>query len=212
MDWREKTIQNVFGGNRQRFEQAYQEAVNEAISEAVSWKDIALTATVLPSLEDATQELIEQSLGYLPHLAVRLPYEPYLRALLHLKNQGQLSAEAFVRETEAHCQLIRNADMAHYADPEPAPRFQSMYSDFFHLYGIKAKARLSRLLGYEPALEHSLAAELWLWEIMARDTIRLPESLTAVDYKALTIIRYREILLSQGRAAADASPLFKPFQ
>ena len=212
MDWREKTIQNVFGGNEQKFEKAYNEAAQEAIAEAVSWKDIALSTTVLPNLEDATQELIEQRLGYLPHLAIRLPYEPYLRALLQQKNQGQLSTEAFVGETQAHCQLIRNADMAHYADPEPAHQFQSMYAEFFHLYGIKAKARLSRFLGYEPALEHSLSAELWLWEIMARDTIRLPESFTAVDYKALTIIRYREVLLSQGRAAADASPLFKPCQ
>lgn len=120
MDWREKTIQNVFGGNEQKFEKAYNEAAQEAIAEAVSWKDIALSTTVLPNLEDATQELIEQRLGYLPHLAIRLPYEPYLRALLQQKNQGQLSTEAFVGETQAHCQLIRNADMAHYADPEPA--------------------------------------------------------------------------------------------
>ncbi|MFN8343993.1 MAG: hypothetical protein U0X91_03260 [Spirosomataceae bacterium] len=210
MDWREKTILNVFGGNEQKFDKAFNEAAREAIAEAVSWKDIALSTTVLPNLEGAAQELIEQHLGYLPHPAVLLPYEPYLRALLAQKNQGQLSAEAFVGETQMHCQLIRNVDMAHYADPEPAHQFQSMYADFFHLYGIRAKARLSRFLGYEPAIEHSLMAELWLWEIMARDTVRLPDNPTAVDYKALTIIRYREVLLSQGRAAADALPL-KPF-
>ena len=65
MDWHQKTIQNVFGGNEQRFKQAYQQAVTEAISEAVSWKDLALNATVLPNLEEQTKDLIERRLGYL---------------------------------------------------------------------------------------------------------------------------------------------------
>jgi len=208
MDWRKQTIENVFGGDEKRFEKAYQTAVTEAINEAVTWKDLALNATVLPHLEDATHHLIEQRLGYLPHPSVSLPYIPYLKALLQQKNQGQLSSEAFHYESETHCRLLRNADMAYYSDLEPPPHFQSMYTDFFYLYGFKAKMRLHRFLGYEPALEHSLMAELWLWEIMARDTIILPESPTAVDFKALTIIRYRELLLSQGKTAADASPLF----
>ncbi|WP_028524522.1 hypothetical protein [Runella limosa] len=211
MEWREKTIQNVFGGDEKRFEQAYQEAVKEAISEAISWKDLALNATVLPDWESATKDLIERRLGYLPHPAVSLPFEPYLRALLQQYRQGILSSEAFTHEAEAHIQLIRNADMAHYAFTEAAPHFVQSYQKMVEIFGLKAKERLTRFLGYEPRLEHSLMAELWLYDLMIRDTIRLPAHLTAVDFKALTIVRYREHLLTQGQAAAEASPLLGTF-
>jgi hypothetical protein len=207
MDWREQTIQNVFGGNEKRFEKAYQQAVTEAISEAVSWKDLTLNATVLPDLESAAKDLIERRLGYLPHPAVTLTYEPYLRALLQNYHQGTLSSDAFTEQAEEHLKLIRNADMEHYSSPEPAPHFVQSYQKMFGIYGQQVKERLTRFLGYEPRLEHSLMAELWLFDLMARDTLRLPEGLTAVDFKALTIIRYRELLFSQGKATADASPL-----
>lgn len=209
MDWRQQTIQNVFGGNEQRFKQAYQQAVTEAISEAVSWKDLALHATVLPNLEGQAKDLIERRLGYLPHPAVTLHYEPYLRALLQSYHQGTLSSDAFTEQAEEHLKLIRNADMQHYSSPEPAPHFVQSYQKMFGIYGGKVKERLTRFLGYEPRLEHSLMAELWLFDLMARDTVRLPDGLTAVDFKALTIIRYREILLSQGLTDANDSPLFK---
>ena len=211
MDWRQQTIQNVFGGNEKRFEKAYQEAVTEAISEAVSWKDLALSATVLPNLEDQTKDLIERRLGYLPHPAVTLSYEPYLRALLQSYHQGTLSSDAFTEQAEEHLKLIRNADMQHYSSPVPAPHFVQSYQKMFGNYGGKVKERLTRFLGYEPRLEHSLMAELWLFDLMARDTPQLPKGPTAVDFKALTIIRYREILLSQGKAAADVSPLLGAF-
>lgn len=207
MDWREKTIQNVFGGDEKRFEKAYQEAVTEAISGAVSWKDLALNATVLPNLEDQTNDLIERRLGYLPHPSVTLPYAPYLRALLQRYHQGTLTADAFTHEAEEHLKLIRNADMQHYSSPEPAPHFVQSYQKMFGLYAKKTKERLVRFLGYEPDLKHSLMAELWLWDVMDMDTIRLPDGPTAVDFKALTIIRYREILFSKGKEPADASPL-----
>lgn len=207
MDWRQQTIQNVFGGNEQRFEKAYQEAVNEAISEAVSWKDLALNATVLPNLEEQTKDLIERRLGYLPHPAVTLRYEPYLRALLQSYHQGTLSSDTFTEQAEEHLKLIRNADMQHYSSPHPAPHFVQSYQKMFSIYGSKVKERLTCFLGYEPDLKHSLMAELWLFDLMARDTVRLPDGPTAVDFKALTIIRYREILLSQGKATADVSAL-----
>ncbi len=207
MDWQEHTLQHVFGGNEKRFEKAYQEAVTEAISEAISWKDLTLNATVLPDLESAAKNLIERRLGYLPHPAVTLPYAPYLRALLQNYHQGTLSADAFTEQAEEHLKLIRNTDMQHYSSREPAPHFVQSYQKMFGIYGLQVKERLTRFLGYEPRLEHSLMAELWLFDLMARDTPQLPEGLTAVDFKALTIIKYREILFTQGKQEADAFPL-----
>ncbi|RDB07844.1 hypothetical protein [Runella aurantiaca] len=211
MNRREQTIKTVFGGNEGRFEEAYEAAAQEAIQQAVSWKDIDLSAKVLPDLETQTKDLIEGYLGYLPHPSAGLRYEPYLRALLLRHQQGGLSEEEFRLQAEEHIKLIRNADVAPYRDPIYSPSQYDHYRETFVPYGQRVKDRLARFLGYEPQLEHSLVIELWLRNMLSMDTIQWPNCLTVVDYKALTIIRYREILLTQGQAAADASPFFKQF-
>lgn len=206
MDWRQQTIQNIFGGDEKKFEKAYDEAAREAISEAVSWNDLQLNATVLTDLEETTQNFIENRLGYMAHRAVRLRFEPYLRALIQNYRQGVLSADEFSDQADEHIKLIRNQDMEHYSSLDHSEHYKDMYERLFNLYGLQAKERLTRFLGYEPELKHSLMAELWLWDIMSQD-IRLGEKITAIDYKAITIIRYREILFSEGKVAADDSPL-----
>lgn len=58
-----------------------------------------------------------------------------------------------------------------------------------------------------PELKHSLVAEMWLRTVYANDTVALLEDATPIDYKVITLIRYREILLSQGKEAADNWPV-----
>ncbi len=211
MDWRAQTIQNIFGGDEQRFEKAYDEAALEAIREAISWDDLNLNATVLVNWETQTKELIEKRLGYLPHPAISLRYEPYLRALLQNRHQGLITSEVFRQEADEHLKLIRNVDMEQYSGRDYAPHFKQMYQKMFEFYGVKAKERLKFFLGYEPAAEHSLLAELWLWDVMSKNIILPPGRPTAVDYKALTIIRYREILYLHDKINADKSDLSGEF-
>lgn len=180
----------------------------EGTEEAVRWGDLEINAIVLPQWEHTALQFIEEGLGYLPHLSVRLPLEPYLRGLLNSYQLGLLTGDAFNQAVDDHLKLIRNADMVIY-QAEPTAHFQTMYQDLFERFGLPARQRLTHFLGYEPRLEHSLMAELWLWDIIAR-VDKLPDSPTAVDYKALTIIRYREILLKEGKQAAEVSALCKP--
>lgn len=181
----------------------------EGTEEAVRWNDLQINATVLPQYEAIALKFIEEGLGYLPHLSIRLPLEPYLRGLLNSYQLGLLVGDAFNQAVDDHLKLIRNADMAIY-QTEPTAYFKTMYQDLYERFGLLARQRLARFLGYEPRLEYSLMAELWLWDIMAR-VGKLPDSPTAVDFKALTIIRYREILLKEGKQAADVSSLCKPY-
>ncbi|MVM33432.1 hypothetical protein GO755_25570 [Spirosoma sp. HMF4905] len=44
--------------------------------------------------------------------------------------------------------------------------------------------------------------------VIAKDVFKLPDFISEADYKSIALIKYREILLEHGQAAADASPLF----
>lgn len=173
----------------------------------MAWDDLLTAATTLPNFETAGRDLIESRLGYLPSDSTIIPFEPFLRALIQAHQQGQLSEESFYQQADEHIKLIRNQDMRHNTCLKYAPEIYQNYERSFTPYGYAVRSRLTWLLGYEPHLDHSLIAEMWMREVMARDTIQLPEAITPVDWKALTLIKYREVLLDQGKAAADMSPL-----
>ncbi len=208
MDWRQKNIHEIFDGNVEQFEEAYAFAVAEGRHYAIRWQDIADAATTLPKLKIEAQNLIERRLGYLPDDGVVLAYEPYIRALIQNHCQGTLTDEAFSEQAEEHIKLIRQADLNHNTNLTYDARIYQNYETYLSHYGQAVKNRLTRFLGYEPKLEHSLIAELWLREVMSRDLFQLPSQITAADYKAITLIKYREVLLEQGQPAADSSPLF----
>lgn len=205
MNGRQKLIDDVYGGDVRRYEYDCQ----EGLLYAVSWNDLKAATTILPDLETKARELIEQRLGYLPHDSALLRYEPFLRGLIQAKHQGQLSESNFMLQVDEHIKLIRNEDMKHNLCLTYEPEIYESYHNCFVPYGYAVRNRLIRFLGYEPKLAHSVAAELWLREVIARDTINLPDYMTAVDYKVITLIKYREVLLQQGKMSADSSPLIR---
>ena len=206
MNSHQKIIDEHYNGDSKRFDDAYAEAVVEGRRYMVQWNDLVTAATILSELEEEGRDLIERHLGYLPSDNVILPYESYIRGLLHSYKQGQMTTDNFHQQVDDHVRLIRNADMTHNLclayDADIYQNYHEMYSH----YGYAAKSRLSGFLGYEPKLEHSLIAEMWMRDVMAKDTFKLPAYICAVDYKAITLIKYREILLEYGKVAADASP------
>jgi hypothetical protein len=201
----QKLIDELYNGDADIFA----EAIAESHREAFQWKSLENAATILPHLDEPAQNLIEQRLGYLPSQHVTLPHEPFIRALINSYQQGQLSAEDYSLQLEEHIKLIRNDDMEHNLMNDYRPSDYKNYLDTFIPYGQQAKDRIIGFLGYEPKLKHSLAAEMWLRKMFAMDNFRLPEQITAIDYKVLTLIRYREILLEFGKQIADASPLLE---
>jgi hypothetical protein len=207
MEWRQKMIQEVFGGDEKRFEKAYDEAVEDGIQDAVSWRDVVLNATVLPHLEDQAKDLIEVRLGYLPPSSITLRYEYELRTLLQNFNLGKINLDNFYHQADRYIKLIRNDDIEPNNCLTYEPYLYEKYRKEFLPYGQMAKGRIMGFLGYEPRLEYSLAAEIWLSSILAKDYLKLPNKITPIDFRAISIIKYREILLSHGKEVADNSPL-----
>jgi hypothetical protein len=199
----QKLIDELYNGDAAR----YAESLDECNREAIEWKALERAATVLPHLDAQAQNTIEKCLGYLPSQHITLPHEPFIRALINSYQQGPFSAEDYSLQIEEHIKLIRNADMEHNLMKDYSPSAYKNYSETFVPYGQQAKDRIIGFLGYEPKLKHSLAAEMWLRKMFGMDNFRLPEKITAIDYKVLTLIRYRETLLEFGKQIADASPL-----
>jgi hypothetical protein len=208
MAWKQRLIDEKYDGNTQRFESDFANAVAQGRLHAVQWNDLLTDATTLPHVKDAGQELIKINLGYLPPADVVMPFEPYLRALIQTYCQGAVLEDDFYRQLEGHVKLIRNADMRHNLclDYDDAI-YQDYHLNFSH-YGYKARERISRLLGYEPDLRHSLMAELWMRDILSDDTYKIPEEITSDDVRAITLVKYRETLLLEGQQAADAASLW----
>lgn len=207
MTWRQKVITERYAGDASRFEADFAEAVTEGNLHAIHWDDLLADAVTLPKLRKAGRELIEINLGYLPPVDVMLPYEPYLRALIQSHWQNNLSEDDFFDQLEDHIKLIRNADMKHNTCLTYDESIYRNYHATFAPFGYPVRERLSRFLGYEPQLEHSLIAEMWFRNILADQTYRLPDEITPDDIRAMTLIKYREVLLTQGKAAASQSPL-----
>ena len=182
------------------------EAVIEGRLHAVHWDDFIVDATTLTHLKETGRGLIEINLGYLPPDDVMLPYEPYLRALVQAYWQTSIAEDNFFQQVENHIKLIRNADMKHNVNLTYDNAIYESYNETFSTYGYVVKDRLTKFLGYVPKLEHSLIAEMWMRDIMADETYRLQAEVTPYDIRAMTLIKYREVLLTNGQEVADKSP------
>lgn len=191
-----------YGGDYQRFKRS----IMSGRRNALRWDEIVLSETRNTDLRQHAYNLIWYILGYLPIEAIFLPYEPMLRALASEHRSGRLR-EGFFEEVEFYAKHMRNADMRDYSQLPYTANELRAYHDNWHPYGKMARDRLVGFLDYEPPVEHSLEAELYLRDYLNDDTIVPTETIADYDLKAITMLLYREVLLTDGRDAADASPV-----
>ena len=78
----------------------------EGRKENITWNSIQLAAEFMPELEKDVEELINQHLGYLPHLHLYIVHEPFLRAIIKNYRKGQMTEAAFFEEVTYHLNLI----------------------------------------------------------------------------------------------------------
>lgn len=175
---------------------------------AIHWDDVVQASTLFEDTESIGLSVIERLLGYLPPQSVTLPYETFLRALVHSYRHNQLSGDDFTQQVTDHVKLIRNADMQANNCPTYTPNNYAYYHETLLPYGIQVRERLTWLLGYEPQIEHSLIAELWLRTQLAKDTNIFSDQITAIDLRAISLIKYREVLSNKGKSAAENSMLW----
>lgn len=175
----------------------------------VRWHDLSLAARALPELEQQAHDVIETWLGYLPHPCVTLPDEPSIRLALHKHRRGEWNEATYHQRLEPAMKRVRNRDLRHNAEPTYHPEIYQTYAATYHPYGFAVRQRLVSFLGYEPALACSLIAELWLRNAVVENQGLLLVGRTALDWRAMTLVKYREVLLAHSKAAADESALVK---
>ena len=185
-------------------------SIKEARRYSASWEEIGGCGKVFPQHADEAEKLIEKYLGYVPFPTIYLPHEVFIRSLIaHYKN-GQIAEEDFQNQLLEHIRNIRNDDMQKdgWVDNESYTQQDiEYYYSFQCYYQPMAKERLQKLLGYEPSLQHSLYAEVYLRHLIAMDTYSTKWPLTGFDRKAITIVKFREIFTAKGLDAANLSPL-----
>lgn len=174
---------------------------------AVRWQDMALAACALPELAQPALDLIEMGLGYLPQSCVTLPDEPSIRLALQKHRRGDWDNTTYHQRLVSSLKRIRNRDLRHNAEPIYHPEIYQNYAATYFPYGYAVRQRLVSFLGYEPSLASSLIAELWLRKAAAGKHGLLLMGETALDRRAMTLVKYREVLLANGKKAADDSPL-----
>jgi hypothetical protein len=208
MNFEQKFSNNDDTANPEKPQPEFADDVLEGCIEAVNWGDLITDATALTHLKGTGRGVIKIDLGYLPPDHVMIPFEPYLRALIQIYWQEAISEDDFCLQLVDHIKLIRNADMKHNRCQTYDEAIYENYRSSFVPYGYAVRERLSRFLGYEPALEHSLIAEMWLRDLMADDSYQFSDEITPEDIRAVTLVKYREVLLTEGQQAADTSPLW----
>lgn len=182
---------------------------NAEWQDVLSWHDIDLYGKTLPEYTDEAIELIETYLGYGVKYEISIPHEPFIRVLIQQHKSGAISKQEFHEGVSEHVKHIRNIDMkVNGWIKEYTEGNYSAYNSRHMYLKEAARERLAMFLGYIPSIEHSLFAELIVRDLMAKDSFRPDWGLTPYDYHAITIIKYREVLFSEGYEAADQSPVW----
>ncbi len=218
--YRGKNPNEVTNGSRKRLlehfdgdEEAMRRSIKHGNRDAKRFKDIVLDAECLPEHAQLGNDVLERLLGYLPKSSVMLPYMPYLRTLIQQKRSSQITKEAFVKEATAHAKLIRNADMNKGGWLEPLVYDESwhdLYQQSHAAYREIVHERLTVFLKEPPILAYSLRPEVFMREVMSRDTWVQEETPNWLDIRMMTIIKYRQWHCELGKEAADDMPLFGP--
>lgn len=180
------------------------------MDETIQWTDIDVSVKFSEEKKKEALYWIRYCIGYLPEPFIYLPSLGFIQALLDNHEKGILSNGQLAGEIMFHCIGIRNEDMqkggwVRYEVYDSS--HQAYYGTYLADHKGLARQRLSRFLGYTPALEHSLEAEVLLRQVFERDGFHGNYPYGDIDVKAATITRYREALLLQGKATADDSDL-----
>jgi len=199
----ENLINKCFGGSKERYEQAQ----NRSLKDMVSFNDLASTCKVYPEYESLSEDIIKEYMGYCPVSLYTLKYEPHIRGLIHRFRTKAMSSEQFHEELHQCIMLIRNQIVYDDAVISYRPQVYRSYADMPQEKKDRIRQRFERYLGYMPALETSINWEIILTNHFEKTLEKWPIDITPYDFQALTVIKYREIFLAQGKVKADLSPV-----
>lgn len=196
-------INKCFGGCKERYEQAQ----NRSMKDTLSFKDLASTCKVYPEYESLSEDIIREYLGYCPVSLYTIKYQPHIRGLINQFRIKAINSERFHEELHQCMMLMRNQIVHDDAIIAYRQQVYQSYADLSQEKKDRIRQRFERYLGYEPKLETSINWELILTNHFERTLDSWPVDITPFDFQALTVIKYREVFLAQGKNKADLSPV-----
>ncbi|MBS0645191.1 MAG: hypothetical protein JSR97_01185 [Verrucomicrobia bacterium] len=202
-----KWVDEDFGGDVKK----YNAVVEQHNRKLINWQELVDYESLYPEHKERAEKLIRICLGYMPpETGSFFYYEGKIRKAIERFNIEKYSEQMHFDEVYAIVTDIRNEDMKkdNFCRDEYNERDMEAYTTYGLVpYSQIARDRLAHYLGYYPELKYSLEAELFLRYYLADDKLILNEKITAYDLRAMTIVKYREVLLTKGQEAADISPL-----
>lgn len=176
----------------------------DGTEDVMRWQDIARSGKCNAHREDEAKEIIRSTFGYLPQDHVCMPHLAFMQTLVENHRSGNMPDETFEKEIVFHLLRLRNDDMKPWVRfmTQP-PHVREDYKSYLPEYAQKARNRLSKLLGYEPDVEHSMCAELMLRMLYQYVEILEIRENTDFDFKAFMVAKYRETYFKEGADAAN---------
>lgn len=180
------------------------------INQTIYDEHIELAKKVSPDYREQSLRLFKRGLGYLPSPYIYLPHLAFAQSLNENHAIGLVSDETYMVEAYALHQRIRNDDMkkngwVRYLEIDQA--YLDFYNSHLGIYKDAARSRLCSLMEYEPKLLYSVPAEILLRQLFESDEFDSTKSMYPIDYRAITIARYREVFITEGEQKADQSVL-----
>ncbi len=196
-------IQSIYKGDKD----AYLRDRKRSKAETIQWSDIALNALLYPELDITSKNVMHALLGFDPPECFTLPHESFIRSAIKQHLDGEISLDQLYADVEVHLKLVRNVIYDEHLNLYNSRIDYEKYYTYLPHLAEKAKERLTGFLGYVPALETSVCAEVFLRKTLNDPTFRFDDRLNSTDLQALTLIKLREVLLIEGKEAALHSPL-----
>jgi hypothetical protein len=202
-----RIIDRLYDGDNEKYLQGMEASREYGRRDVISWQDISLAATTYPELAAWGRELILDFLGFSAREKTVIKHEVSIRAIMHLFKSGGLTSVVFVDQLEEQIRVIRNQEMEEHICLEYCAADFEAYTQKPETIRQLVKRRLTHFLRYEPNIKHSLMAENFLCAACLVDNYSMPDKITELDQIAIALIKYREVLLKEGKTAADNSPL-----
>jgi len=180
--------------------------LRDSNKECLKWSDIEHNLKY-PEYDVIVDFVTTQYLGYIPPKYFTIKPAIRLKEMIYKYKNGQMDGDEFGDGCASSAIQMRNIEMneSGHVDFYDASVYEK-YKTHFPENATRARKRITRVLGYEPRLEHSALVELHMRNLYASDELHFPEDqISTTDIQCATIIKFREVLTAKGKDAAFAS-------
>ncbi|MGE6221067.1 hypothetical protein ACQKCH_14665 [Nubsella zeaxanthinifaciens] len=204
LECKNRVLEDIYDGDAEAMEKESSLRRHKVIN----WDALSADLHVYPEWDEGKDDLIRLVLGYLPPKKYTVRYDAFLKTALHRYKYKIIDYDAFMNEITPCLINMRNYEIIEH-NYEYEQKYFDMYETHYPEFKDVVKDRLKKILGYTPELNCSLVVELGQRKYCTENLKGyLRNQITSYDMQAITIIKYRELLLTYGLDEAKSMPFF----